>query len=150
MNAALPESRLDLLQSAIHDPQNYRDWDITALVDRRYELAKAKTELNAMVNSIKEQIDAIETVLWEYHEQNPEVAQINGVHAKIKWSTENQYSTEAGTKEEVRDWLFQNGHQYLMTWHLNRASTEEFVQVHGELPPHVTVYEKRKTSCTKL
>lgn len=150
MTAANQLDRLTLLQSVIHDPGNYRDWEIKDLIDRRYELAKAKTELNAQVNAVKEQVDLIEALLWEYHEQNPEVAQIEGAQAKIRWSTENQYSTEAGTKEEVRDWLYKNGHEYLMTWHLNRASTEEFMQLHGELPPNVTVFEKRKTSCTKL
>ena len=136
MNSALPS---DLDQESIVD-----------LIDERYDLRLEKAKLNAQVKALDERANQIEGILIEYHNANPEVAQIQGNRAKVSWSVQNNYGTEAGTKEEVRDYLFQNNLQYMMTWHLNRASVDEYVSLYGALPPNVTCYEQPKVSCTKL
>jgi len=123
---------------------------IPELIDRLYEIREDLSVLSAQEKRLKEERQRIEEVLWQYHEDNPEVSQIEGSRAKIRWSTEMHFNIEAGKKDDVREWLIQNDHPYLMTWHLNRASTESFMQLHGELPPNVSTFEKRKVSCTKV
>lgn len=128
---------------------NYEELTLGDLVDLRYNLEQQRKEVAATERTIKQQIADIDHQLFDYHENNPGVSEIRGTRAKVKWSEETHYNTEAGRKEEIRDWLFQNGHQYLMTWHLNRAATEAYVSMHGELPG-VTPFVKQKVSCTKV
>ena len=128
---------------------DYESLDVANLIDLRYQLEQQRKEVAATEREIKKQMEDIDNRLWAYHEANPEVAEAQGQVAKIKWSEEDNYSTEAGRKEEVRDWLFDNGLQHLMTWHLNRAATQECVAMRGELPG-VSTYVKRKVSCRKL
>ena len=132
-----------------HSNDSFKLLEIGELVDARKDLTDSKGALNRDIKNIDESIKEIDELLMQYHEENPEVAQVNGSKAKVKWTEEVHYNTEAGHKEAVRDWLFQNGHPYLMTWHLNRASTQQYVDLHGEIP-HVTPYVKNKVSCTKL
>lgn len=127
----------------------FADLSIPELIDTRKEIMEARAKLAAEDRVLKADLDAVDDLLIAYHEDNPEVSQVRGTIAKVSWSEETHYNVDAGTKEETRDWLFANGHQYLMTWHLNRASTEEFIRMHGELP-NVTPYVKKKVSCTKL
>lgn len=123
---------------------------IQQLIDLRYELSAAKKEIAAQERAVKSEIDAIDAKLIEYHKNNPEVSEVSGATAKVKWSEETHYSPEAGFREDVRDWLFENGHQHLITWHFNRAATDEFVNTLGSMPPHTTAFDKTKISCRKL
>lgn len=137
-------SELNLVPDSPYQPASPGE-----LADRRYTLTAEKSALNAQVTAIDKEIAAIDAALHQYHAENPDVSQISGSAAKVRWSEENNYSPVAGMKETLRDWLFENGHAHLMTWHINRASADEYVNMHGPLP-HVEVYVKKKVSCTKV
>ena len=130
-------------------PDELGSMNAQELVDLRYGLEQERAALASAERAKKKELEAVDYLLWEYHEANPEVSEIHGDTAKVKWSEETYYNTEAGRKEEIRDRLFEEGHQHLMTWHLNRAATEEFIALNGPLPG-VESYVKQKVSCRKL
>ena len=127
----------------------YTNLSLQQLIDARYNLKEEKAIVAARERELKKEMDIVDEMLVAYHYDNPEVAQIRGEEAKVAWSQETHYNTDAGTKEQVRDWLIEQGHQHLMTWHLNRAATDEFVKLYGDIP-NVSPYVKDKVSCTKL
>lgn len=126
----------------------YADLTVGQLCDERKVLGDAKSALNRQIKDIDGSLKAIDDLLFEYHAANPDVDSVAGNKAKVRWTEETVFNVAAADKEALVNWLVENKAEYLMTWHLNNASTREFVALHGELPG-ATTFVKTKLSCTK-
>jgi len=122
--------------------------ELQDLIDQRYALEQQRKAAAAEERNVKRMIAQIDDELLQYHENNPEVSQVQGETATVSWSEELVFSIEGDCKDQVRQYLIDNQAEYLMTWHLNNAATREYVALHGELP-NVNPFVKKKVSCRK-
>ena len=132
---------------------DYNDMDLQELVQIRKTITERKSDLAREVKAIEADVRRIDAILLAFHEDNPLVDRLSfdleGFGAtNIAFTEETVFNTEADMKEQIRDWLFENNLQHLMTWSLNNAATRMHVELHGELP-HITPYVKKKVSMTK-